>query len=152
MAVDAPSHLIPFSPPKIRRAKVDLYLVRTLKADRGVHVMAHARHVDPHKRVWQANAVVREEERAGAELVPAADDDALFPTRNLKMSAGESSAWRVYPVVPTAVGIFEELAQIVQVQGRAETVPPGQTPRRIWFACRTYLEFNVESLSWRRSW
>lgn len=114
MAVDAPSHVIPFSPPKIRRAKVDLYLVRTLKADRGVHVMAHARHVDPHKGVWQADAVVGEEERAGAELVAAADDDAdddvFLPRRNLKISAGESSSCPVYRVVPTAVGIFEELA------------------------------------------
>jgi hypothetical protein len=70
--------------------------------------MVHARHVDPHKGVWQANAVVGKEERAGAELVAAADD---VPRRNLKMSGDSSS--RVNRVVPTAVGIFEELAKIV---------------------------------------
>lgn len=106
MTVDAPGHVIPFSPQKTRRTKVELYLVRTLKADRSVHVMVHARHVDPHKGVWQADTVVGEEERAAAELVAAADD---VPRRNLKMS-GESSSSRVNRVVPTAVGIFEELA------------------------------------------
>jgi hypothetical protein len=106
MTVDAPSHVIPFSPQKIRRTKVHLYLVRSLKADRSIHVMVHAGSVDPHKGVWQANTVVGEEERAGAKLVAAADD---VPRRNLKMS-GESSSWRVYCVVPTPVGIFEELS------------------------------------------
>jgi hypothetical protein len=75
--------------------------------------MVHARHVDPHKGVCQANAVVGEEERAGAELVAAADD--VVPRRNLKMFSGESSPSQVNRVVPTAVGIFEELAQIVQM-------------------------------------
>ena len=106
MAVDAPSHVIPFSPPKIRRTKVHLHIVRSLKADCSVHVMVHARHVDPHKGVCQANTVVGEEERAGAELVAASDD---VPRRNLKMP-WECSSSRVNRVVPTAVGIFEELA------------------------------------------
>lgn len=106
MTVDAPSDVISFFPQKIRRTKVDLYLVRSLKADRSVHVMVHTRHVDPHKGVWQPNTVVGEEERAGAELVAAADD---VPWRNLKVS-GESSPRHVNRVLPTAVRIFEEFA------------------------------------------
>jgi hypothetical protein len=108
MTVDAPSPVIPLSPPKFRRTKVHLQVVRTLKADRSVHVVVHARHVDPDKGVWQANAVVGEEERAGAELVAAADD---APRGNLKMSGGSTTtSWRVNRVVPAAVGIFKELA------------------------------------------
>jgi hypothetical protein len=69
MTVDAPNHVIPFSLQKIWRTKVHLYLIRSLKVDRSV---LHARHVDPHKGVWQANTVVGEEERAGAEVIAAA--------------------------------------------------------------------------------
>ena len=106
MTVDAPSQVIPFSPQKIRRTKVHLHLVRPLKADRSVHVMVHAGHVDPHKGVWQANTVVGEEERPCAKLVTAADH---APRRNLKLS-GDSSSSGVYRIVPTSVRILEEFS------------------------------------------
>jgi len=89
MAIDAPSDVIPFFPQKIRRTKVHLYLVRSLKAYRSVHIVFHARHVDPHKGVRQATAVVSEEERAGAELVSATDN---VSRRNLKKSTEPSSS------------------------------------------------------------
>ena len=54
----------PFSLQKIRRTKVHLYLIRSLKVDRSVHVMVHARHVDPYKGIWKVNVAVGEEERA----------------------------------------------------------------------------------------
>ena len=50
---------------------------------------------------------MREEERAGSELVAAADD---VPRMNLKKMSGESSSRHFNRVVPTPVGIFEELA------------------------------------------
>jgi hypothetical protein len=93
--------------------------------------VVHARPIDPHKGVRQATAIVGEEERAGAELVSAADD---VPGGNSR----KPSSWRVNRVVAAAVGVFEELAQIIEVPTGAETIPPRQTPRRVWLACRTY--------------
>ena len=75
MAVHPPRDVVPLLPPKARRTKVDLELVRAaLEANRGVHVVRDARRVDADKRVRQAASIVREEERAGAELVSAPDD------------------------------------------------------------------------------
>jgi hypothetical protein len=143
MSVDPPRHIIPLRPLKIRRTKIHLYLVRPFQPDRSVHVVVHARPIDPHKGVRQTTAVVGEEERAGAELVSAADD---VPGGNSRKTTTISSSWRVNRVVPAAVGIFEELAQIVEVPGGAESIPPRQTPRRVWLACRTYrIEVCIQS-------
>ena len=54
-------HRSPPSTEKIRRAKVDLELVRslaTLEANRAyTHVMLDPRHVDTDKRIWQAASI-----------------------------------------------------------------------------------------------
>ena len=110
--------------------------------------MVHARHIDPRKGVRQAPPVVGEEERAGedrvaAELVSAADD---VPGRNSRKS------WLVDRVVAPAVGVFEELAQIVEVPGGTETIPPRQTPGWVWFArraCRNRYSVVVDCESGR---
>lgn len=140
MSVHPPRHIIPLLPLKIQRTKVHFNLVRPFEPDRSVHIVVHARPIDPHKGVRQATAVVGEEERAGAELVSAADD---VPGGN---SRKPSSSWSVNRVVTAAVGIFEELAQIVEVPGGAEPIPPRETPRRVWLACRTYrIEVFIQS-------
>src|SRR5712672_2298879 len=125
MPNDPPSHVIPLFPLEIRRAKVHLDLVRALKTNCGVYVIVHTGHVDPHKGVRQAMAVVGEEQCAGPELVSAPDD---IPCGDSRKSWG---------VVAPAVGILEKFAQIVEVQSGAEAIPPGHAPRRLWFACRT---------------
>ena len=104
MIVNPPRHVVPLPPAKTRRTKVHLDLVRALEANRGVHVVVDARHVDADKRVRQAASIVGEEQRAGAELVSATDD---VPRRY--------SRKRRRRVVSTAVGVLEELAQIVEV-------------------------------------
>lgn len=101
MALHPPAPLVAFKPPEHVSTKVDLKLIRAFHADRSVDVLRGPGHVDPRESIRQPDTIVREENAARGELVSAA----------YGVPWGDASEER--SVVSSAVGIFEELAEIV---------------------------------------
>ncbi|KAJ2987305.1 hypothetical protein NUW54_g9463 [Trametes sanguinea] len=102
MPLDPPRPLVPLLPPEHVPPEVHLELARALDPDRRVYVVRRAGQVHARERVREAHAVVREEDRAERERVPEPD---RVPGGEARERGG---------VVPPAVGVLEELTEVVE--------------------------------------
>jgi len=94
--------------------------------DSGKHVLGMPGQVNTGERRGQALTVIGVEYGACLELVGAADGVSW-------VDAGYGVG-----VVPPAVGILEEFAEVVEVEAGAHSVPAWETPYWVRSTCSTY--------------
>ena len=116
--LDTPRPLIGRLPHKDIASEVDLHIARALHPDRRKHVVVVLRHEDARERGWKRYTVVGEEQTPAGELVAAADDVARAEAR--EDAAGV--------VVASAVWIFKEFAEVIEVEGGGEAIPAWVPP------------------------
>lgn len=124
MSLHTPCPFVPLLPPEYVSPEVHFKLTRALHADRGIHIVCSAGEVHARERIREAHAVVGKEHGAERKRVTQPD------------GVSRDDACEEWGVVATAVGVFEELAEVIQVQACTETVPAWETPGRIWPTCR----------------
>lgn len=119
MPLNPPRPFAPLFPPKILTSKINLKVAMAFHAYRGEHIVIMPGEIYSREGRGQAHAVVREEQRPRGELVPTPNGIARV------------DASHIVGVVAPAIGVLEELAEVVQMEPGAESVPAGQPPGRV---------------------
>lgn len=113
MTFHPPGPFVTFFPPKQLGTEVHLEIAPTLHANSCEDVLLVPGKIDASERIRKAYTIVGEEQRPCLEYISAAHG-----------VAWADGFYRVC-VVSSAVGVLEELAEVVQVKAGTHSVPAG---------------------------
>ena len=114
-----PSPLIAFLPPEVITSKVNLKVTNAFDTYRGENIILLPWHIYSSESVREAHAVVSVEKHSSREFISTSNGIAVVDPPNGVC------------VIPPTIAILKELAEIVEMETGAESIPAWKSPSRI---------------------